>query len=40
MLSRVHHYREAHSHPDKKNAQIVSISPAQVDGSSPKIKQF
>jgi len=40
MLSRVQHYREAHSHPDKKNAQIVSISPAQVDGSSPEIKQF
>jgi hypothetical protein len=40
MLSRVQHYREAHSHPDKKNAQIVCISPAPVDGSLSEIKQF
>jgi hypothetical protein len=39
-LSRVQHYLEAHSHPDKENAQIVSISLAPVDGSLSKIKQF
>ena len=39
-LSRVQHYLEAHSHPDKENAQIVSISLAPVDGSLSEIKQF
>jgi hypothetical protein len=29
MLSRVQHYREAHSHPDNENVQIVSISRRQ-----------
>jgi hypothetical protein len=40
MLSRAHHYREAHSHPDKKNAQIVSISRAPLGGPLSEIKQF
>jgi hypothetical protein len=40
MLSRVQHYREAHSHLDKENAQIVCISPAAVDGSLSETRQF
>jgi hypothetical protein len=40
MLSRPQHYREAHSHPDKENVQIVSFSPAPVDGSLSEIRQF
>jgi hypothetical protein len=39
-LLRAQHYREAHSHPDKENVQIVSISPAPVDGSLSETKQF
>jgi hypothetical protein len=40
MLSRVQHYREAHSHPDKENDQIVSIFPAAVDCSLSETRQF
>jgi hypothetical protein len=40
MLSRVQHYREAHSHPDKEKGQIVCIFPAAVDGSLSETRQF
>jgi hypothetical protein len=40
MLSRVQHYREAHSHLDKEKGQIVCIFPAAVDGSLSETRQF
>jgi hypothetical protein len=39
-LSRLQHYREAHSHPDKENGQIVSIFPVPVDCSPSETRQL